>query len=112
MGINDLPFKKTLKKRLTLIPYRVILLEVSERKQPKVRKQVKWNTGTRVQKTKKGKGRPKTKKEPPIVQYVNKNDEIQSEDDSDVSQVIINKPKKEKLSAKDLKMLELQEKIV
>ena len=53
---NDLPFKKTLKKRLTLIPYRVILLEVSERKQPKVRKQVKWNTGTRVHKTKKGKG--------------------------------------------------------
>ena len=53
---SHLPFKKTLKKTLTLRPYRVILLEVSERKQPKVRKQVKWNTGTRVHKTKKGKG--------------------------------------------------------
>lgn len=56
LSINDLPFKKTLKKTLTLRPYRVILLEVSERKQPKVRRQVKWNTGTRVHKTKKGKG--------------------------------------------------------
>ena len=65
-----------------------------------------------VIKTKKGKGRPKTKKEVPIVQYVNKNDEIQSEDDGDINQVIINKPKKEKLSAKDLKMMELQQKIV
>ena len=53
---NDLPFKKTFKKTLTLRPYRVILLEVSERKQPKVRKQVKWNTGERIHKTKKGKG--------------------------------------------------------
>ena len=53
---NDLPFKKTLKKTLTLRPYRVILLEVSERKQPKIRKQVKWNTGERIHKTKKGKG--------------------------------------------------------
>ena len=65
-----------------------------------------------VVKQKKGKGRPKTKKEPPIVQYVNKNDEIQDEDDGDVSQVIINKPKKQTLSAKDIKLLELQSKIV
>lgn len=64
-----------------------------------------------VVKQKKGKGRPK-KKEPPIVQYVNKEDEIQSEDDGDVEQVIINKPKKEKFSKKDLKMIELQEKIL
>jgi len=56
LGINDLPFKKTLKKRLTLTPYRVILLEVSERRKPKVRKQLKGNTVRRVHKTKKGKG--------------------------------------------------------
>lgn len=62
-----------------------------------------------IVKQKKGKGRPKKK---PIVEYVNKNDEIQSEDDGDIEQVIINKPKKEKLSKKDLKMLELQSKIV
>jgi stalled ribosome alternative rescue factor ArfA len=31
-------------------------LEVSERKQPKIRKRVKWNTGTRVHKAEKGKG--------------------------------------------------------
>ena len=63
-----------------------------------------------IVKQKKGKGRPKKKQ--PIVEYVNKNDEIQSEDDGDIEQVIINKPKKEKLSKKDLKMLELQEKIL
>ena len=63
-----------------------------------------------VVKQKKGKGRPK--KTTPLVQYVNKNDEIQSEDDGDIQQVVINKPKKEKLSKKDLKMLELQSKIV
>ena len=63
-----------------------------------------------VVKQKKGKGRPK--KPTPLVQYVNKNDEIQDEDDGDVNQVIINKPQKQKLSAKDLKMLELQQKIV
>jgi flagellar biosynthesis GTPase FlhF len=62
-----------------------------------------------IVKQKKGKGRPKKK---PIVEYVNKNDEIQSDDDGDIEQVIINKPKKEKLSKKDLKMLELQEKIL
>ena len=56
LTINDLPFKKTFKKPLTLRPYRVILLEVSEGKQPKVRKRVKWNTGTRVHKAEKGKG--------------------------------------------------------
>ena len=65
-----------------------------------------------VVKQKRGKGRPKTKKEPPIVQYVNKNDEVQSEDDGDIQQVVINKPKKERLSKKDLKMMELQAKIV
>jgi hypothetical protein len=53
---NDLPFKKTLKKRLTLTAKRVILFEVSEKRKPKVRKQVKWNTGERIHKTKKGKG--------------------------------------------------------
>jgi Ni,Fe-hydrogenase I large subunit len=59
---------------------------------------------------KKGKGRPK--KKVPVVQYVTKDEEVVNEDDGDVEQVIINKPKKEKLSAKDLKMIELQEKIV
>jgi hypothetical protein len=63
-----------------------------------------------IVKQKKGKGRPK-KKEPPIVQYVDNDGDTVDEDDGDVSQVIINKPKKEKLSAKDLKMLELQQKI-
>jgi len=63
-----------------------------------------------IVKQKKSKGRPKKAK--PVVQYVNKNDEIQSDDDGDIEQVIINKPKKEKLSKKDLKMLELQEKIL
>ncbi len=64
-----------------------------------------------IVKQKKGKGRPK-KKNPPVVQYVNKDNQIQSEDDGDVEQVIINKPKKEKISKKDLKMMELQQKIV
>jgi hypothetical protein len=63
--VNDLPFKKTLKKRLTLTLNRVILLEVSERKQPKVRKQVKWNTGERIHKTKKGKGSYDRKEDKP-----------------------------------------------
>ena len=65
LTINDLPFKKTFKKTLTLRPYRVILLEVSERKQPKVRKQVKWNTGERIHKTKKGKGSYDRKEDKP-----------------------------------------------
>jgi hypothetical protein len=63
-----------------------------------------------IVKQKKGKGRPKKKL--PVVQYVTKDEEVVNEDDGDVEQVIINKPKKEKLSAKDLKMIELQEKIV
>jgi hypothetical protein len=62
---NDLPFKKTFKKTLTLRPYRVILFEVSERKQPKVRKQVKWNTGERIHKTRKGKGSYDRKEDKP-----------------------------------------------
>jgi hypothetical protein len=62
-----------------------------------------------IVKQKKGKGRPK--KQVPIVQYVDNDGDTVNEDDGDVSQVIINKPKKEKLSAKDLKMLELQQKI-
>jgi hypothetical protein len=48
--------KEVIRKGLTSTSYCVILLEVSERKQPKVRKQVKWNTGERIHKTKKGKG--------------------------------------------------------
>ena len=63
-----------------------------------------------VVKQKKGKGRPKKAK--PVVEYVTKDNEIQSDDDSNVEQIIINKPKKEKFSKKDLKMLELQEKII
>lgn len=63
-----------------------------------------------IVKQKKGKGRPK-KKSPPIVQYVDNDGDTVDEDDGNIEQVIINKPKKEKLSAKDLKMLELQQKI-
>jgi stalled ribosome alternative rescue factor ArfA len=40
-------------------------LEVSERKQPKVRKQVKWNTGERIHKSKKGKGSYDRKEDKP-----------------------------------------------
>lgn len=58
---------------------------------------------------KKTKGRPKKPK--PIVEYVNEHGETIDKDDSP-EQIIINKPKKEKLSAKDLKMLQLQEKIL
>ena len=65
LTINDLPFKKTLKKRLTLTFKRVILFEVSEGKQPKIRKQVKWNTGQRIHKTKKGKGSYDRKEDKP-----------------------------------------------
>jgi hypothetical protein len=65
LGTNDLPFKKTLKKRLTLTLNRVILLEVSERRKPKVRRQVKWNTGERIHKAKKGKGSYDRKKNQP-----------------------------------------------
>jgi hypothetical protein len=50
---------------LTLTPYHVILFEVSEGKQPKVRKQVKWNTGERIHKTKKGKGSYDRKEDKP-----------------------------------------------
>jgi hypothetical protein len=62
-----------------------------------------------IVKQKKGKGRPKKQK--PIVQYVDNDGDTVDEDDGNIEQVIINKPKKEKLSAKDLKMLELQQKI-
>jgi hypothetical protein len=54
--LSHLPFGKTFLKTLTFTSKRVILFEVSEGKQPKVRKQVKWNTGERIHKTKKGKG--------------------------------------------------------
>jgi len=63
-----------------------------------------------IVKTKKGKGRPKKKEQ--IVQYVNKECELEDEDNDNVEQIVINKPKKEKLSKKDLKMLELQQKIL
>ena len=63
-----------------------------------------------IVKQKKGKGRPKKKEQ--IVQYVNKNDELEDEDNDNVEQIVINRPKKEKFSKKDLKMLELQQKIV
>jgi hypothetical protein len=62
-----------------------------------------------IVKQKKTKGRPKKQK--PIVQYVDNDGDTVDEDDGNIEQVIINKPKKEKLSAKDLKMLELQQKI-
>jgi hypothetical protein len=58
---------------------------------------------------KKTKGRPK--KPIPIVEYVNEHGETVDKDDVP-EQIIINKPKKEQLSAKDIKMLELQEKIL
>jgi hypothetical protein len=62
-----------------------------------------------IVKQKKTKGRPKKQK--PIVQYVDDDGDTVDEDNGNIEQVIINKPKKEKLSAKDLKMLELQQKI-
>jgi hypothetical protein len=62
-----------------------------------------------IVKKKPTKGRPKKPK--PIVEYVNEHGETIDKDDSP-EQIVINKPKKEKLSAKDLKMLQLQEKIL
>mgnify|MGYP003631849511 CR=1 FL=1 len=59
---------------------------------------------------KKTRGRPKKPK--PIVEYVNDKGEIVDKDDTNTEQIIINKPVKEKLSAKDIKMIELQEKIL
>jgi len=58
---------------------------------------------------KKARGRPKKAK--PVIEYVNDKGETVDKDDSP-EQIIINKPVKEKLSAKDLKMIELQEKIL
>jgi hypothetical protein len=58
---------------------------------------------------KKTRGRPKKAK--PVIEYVNDKGESVDKDDSP-EQIIINKPKKEKLSAKDIKMIELQEKIL
>ena len=63
-----------------------------------------------IVKKKKGKGRPKNPA--PLVEYVNDAGETVDKDDIDTQQVIINKPTKEKLSAKDLKMLALQEQIL
>ena len=63
-----------------------------------------------IVKQKKTKGRPKKAK--PIVQYVDNEGDTVDEDNDNIEQVIINKPKKEKLSQKDLKMMELQAKIV
>lgn len=62
-----------------------------------------------IVKKKKTKGRPKKPKA--IVEYVNEHGDTVDKDDSP-DQIIINKPTKEKLSAKDLKMLQLQEKIL
>lgn len=58
---------------------------------------------------KKARGRPKKAK--PVIEYVNDKGETVDKDDSP-EQIIINKPVKEKLSAKDIKMIELQEKIL
>ena len=58
---------------------------------------------------KKTRGRPKKAK--PVIEYVNDKGETVDKDDSP-DQIIINKPVKEKLSAKDIKMIELQEKIL
>jgi hypothetical protein len=63
-----------------------------------------------IVKQKKGKGRPRKKEQ--MVQYVNKECELEDEDNDNVEQIVINKPKKSSLSKKDLKMLELQQKIV
>jgi len=59
---------------------------------------------------KKAKGRPKKAK--PVIEYVNDKGETVDKDDTNTEQIIINKPVKEKLSAKDIKMIELQEKIL
>ena len=64
-----------------------------------------------IVKKKPTKGRPK-KKPPPVVEYVNDKGETVDKDDINTEQVIINKPQKQKLSAKDLKLIELQEKIL
>jgi hypothetical protein len=58
---------------------------------------------------KKARGRPKKAK--PVIEYVNDKGETVDKDDSP-EQIIINKPVKEKLSAKDIKMIDLQEKIL
>ena len=58
---------------------------------------------------KKTRGRPKKAK--PVIEYINDKGESVDKNDSP-EQIIINKPKKEKLSAKDIKMIELQEKIL
>lgn len=59
---------------------------------------------------KKTRGRPKKAK--PVIEYVNDKGETVDKDDTNTEQIIINKPVKEKLSAKDIKMIELQEKIL
>ncbi len=64
-----------------------------------------------IVKKKPTKGRPK-KKPPPVVEYINNKGETVDNDDINIEQVIINKPQKQKLSAKDLKLIELQEKIL
>jgi len=64
-----------------------------------------------IVKKKPTKGRPK-KKPPPVVEYINNKGETVDNDDINTEQVIINKPQKQKLSAKDLKLIELQEKIL
>jgi hypothetical protein len=63
-----------------------------------------------IVKKKPTKGRPKKPK--PVVEYINDKGETVDNDDINTEQVIINKPQKQKLSAKDLKLIELQEKIL
>lgn len=63
-----------------------------------------------IVKKKKKIGRPKNK--PQLIEYINDNGEIVDKDDINTQQIVINKPKKEKLSAKDLKMIELQQQIL
>jgi hypothetical protein len=63
-----------------------------------------------IVKKKKTKGRPKKKTQ--LIEYINDNGEVVDKDDINTSQVIINKPEKQKLSAKDLKMIELQQQIL
>ena len=61
-----------------------------------------------VVKKKRARGRPKKN---PIVQYVD-DDGVEVEDKMDASQTIINAPKNEKYTEKDLQLLQLQEKIL
>jgi hypothetical protein len=63
-----------------------------------------------IVKKKPTKGRPKKKTQ--LIEYINDNGEVVDKDDINTKQIVINKPEKQKLSAKDLKMIELQQQIL